>query len=111
MEMHSKIRVGFLSVDPALPALLSPVLGTDFVFERISDPDLADAMDVNGRFDVLLMDFDSISPSAQQWANRLEGSACTSSLPVVLLADDEKRRRALALVERGAHGYVRKPPV
>ena len=30
---------------------------------------------------------------------------------MILLADDENRREALDLVEHGAYGYVRKPPV
>jgi DNA-binding NtrC family response regulator len=31
-------------------------------------------------------------------------------VPVLVLADDENRLRAMELVERGAHSWVRKPP-
>ena len=66
-----------------------------------------------GKFDVMILDFDSASSGSQQWSTLpKDGAAQDGGAPVVLMANDESRLQALDLVERGgAYGYVRKPPV
>jgi DNA-binding NtrC family response regulator len=97
------IRVGVSSGDATLAAVLASVLGSDFAVlaaptpEQLTEPGLGD------RFDALILDFDSISPSTDLLFD--------IGPPVIVMANEESRAHALDLVEHGAYGYVRKPPV
>ena len=110
-SVTTQIRVGVLSADSTLSTLLSSVLGREFVTAQVPILDRPDAVEVNRRFDALLLDFDPRSAPSRQWATFLHSGKHSFTLPVVLMSEEESRRDALAFVERGANGYVRKPPV
>jgi DNA-binding NtrC family response regulator len=105
------LRVGFISPDPKLTSVLASVLGSEFMVLPALDPDPASEPSYANRFDVLILDFESGSASAAAWETRFENGKSLCGVPVVIMAGDESRSHALELVERGAHGYVRKPPV
>src|ERR1700755_2831933 len=105
------IRVGVLSHDAMLVPALSSVLNPEFQVVEEAFPDDSDADRPSNRFDVLILDFDFSSSSADSWESRFEAIRSRYAIPVIVLANDEGRVHALDLVERGAHGYVRKPPV
>jgi DNA-binding NtrC family response regulator len=59
--------------------------------------------------DVLILDVDPDSDLAGDDAAGYSDIS-ESGVPVIAMADDDNRLRALELVERGAHSFVRKPP-
>lgn len=105
------IRVGILSENAALITSLSSVLGPDFRLMDVADREPSEELASEGHFDALLLDLEPASALLQRWASFLERAGAQLSVPVILLADDENRRQALALLGVGAHGYLRKPPV
>ena len=110
-SIRKPIRVGVLSQNHALSGLLGSVLGTDFRIEAVPHPTPGDALVCSSAFDVLLLDFEPTSASVKAWTNLLVDGQPPSGVRVILMADEESREEALALVEHGAHGYVRKPPI
>ena len=113
------IRVGLISSDTRLAPVLSSVLGAEF--HVFAAPDSGKSGNRFGReiapvegtaFDVLILDFDSASGGLREW-NYLakDDFARYVGVPIVLMADDDSRLDALDLVEHGAYGHVRKPPV
>jgi DNA-binding NtrC family response regulator len=105
------IRVGVLSHDAMLVPALSSVLSPEFLVAEEPYPDDPDSERPSGRFDVLILDLDSSSCSPDTWDSFFESIKSRYAIPVIVMANDESRVHALDLVERGAHGYVRKPPV
>src|SRR5438874_4039926 len=94
-----------------LVSVLSSVLSPEFVVFHQSYPGQSDAERPSNRVDVLILDLDSSSCSPQEWHGLYDNIKSHFSTPVIVMANDESRGEALDLVERGAHGYVRKPPV
>ena len=110
-SIQKPIRVGVLSQNHALSGLLASVLGTDFRIEAVLHSKPGDALVCSSAFDVLLLDFEPASAFVKVWTNLLVHGQPPSSAPVILMADEKSRREALVLVDHGAHGYVRKPPI
>ena len=102
------MRVGVSSEDATLAAVLSSVLGSDFAVLAAPPPEQITERVFDNGFDAVILDFDSSSRSG---AMLLDSGVSKLSAPVIVMANDESRAQALDLVERGAHGYVRKPPV
>jgi DNA-binding NtrC family response regulator len=103
------IRVALSSRDLKLQPLLAPALGRDF--EVVSEPDFdrLKALLWEGLSDVLLLDLDAnfCDPDQQaQFYDEVSGSG----VGVVVMTDDTARPTAVDLVQRGVHGYCRKPP-
>jgi DNA-binding NtrC family response regulator len=61
--------------------------------------------------DAVILDADFQSPCRGDKAVVAYHEIASCGVPVIILADDENRRKALDLVHQGAYGYVRKPPV
>ncbi len=108
-ESSSRVmRIGVSSHDSTLAPVLSSVLGADFVVlaaplpERISEPG------IDNRYDALVVDLDGSSASAGTFFGSAQSRI---GAPFIIMASDENRTHALDLVERGAYGYLRKPPV
>jgi DNA-binding NtrC family response regulator len=104
------IYVSLVSEDPKLSMALASVLAPEFEIigqtyaERLSQTPSGDPTAV------LVLDIDSCSGRSRALETVFDDLA-KSRVPIVILASDESRVEALRLVERGAHGYVRKPPV
>src|SRR3954469_20914456 len=102
------MRIGVASEDATLTVVLSSVLGSDFTVSaapplaRIAEPG------IDSRYDALIVDFDSSTYSSRAFFG---AGVSQIGVPVVIMASDESRTYALDLVERGAYGYIRKPPV
>jgi len=76
----------------------------------VSEPDREKLKQLawDAAFDVLLLDLDASSDIDQQVQFFEDISA--APVAVVVLTDDAARPSAIELVQRGAHGYCRKPP-
>ncbi len=103
------VRVGFISHDQTLKSILISVLGTEVVLLHTADPRRARELASENKIDALIFDIDL--HSARQDGETAFQTLVRCGAPIIVLADDEKRREALDLVENGAYGYVRKPPV
>ncbi|MGB7265255.1 MAG: sigma-54 dependent transcriptional regulator [Terracidiphilus sp.] len=102
-------KIGLFSEDRTLHALLSSALGKDF--EVLLEPD-GDGMDhllSTGGCDVMILDLHSKEDSLQ---TRIEYARIliASTVPAILMADDNLRSTAFELVRSGAFGYCRRPP-
>jgi DNA-binding NtrC family response regulator len=105
------IRVGVLSRDVMLAPALSSVLSPEFLVFEEPYPEHFNGERSSARFDVLILDFDSSCCPSDEWLSFFDSIKSHYATPVIVMANDESRVQALDLVERGAHGYVRKPPV
>jgi DNA-binding NtrC family response regulator len=101
------IRIGLLSQDVKLMSVLSSTLGREFLVLTASDAERAKEMVTGSLCNALILDADCGFCSGEAYYDEiLSGEA-----PVIVMADDKDRQKALQLVERGAHSYARKPPV
>ena len=103
------IHIGLLSDDQALQLLLSSALGREFrvVLEPI-DNDTEERLAGSG-YDVLILDLRSGQDALNErlgWTSR----SIASRVPLVVMADDDLRSRAMDLVRMGAFSYCRRPP-
>ena len=105
------IRVGVVSRDVMLTSVLSSVLSPECMVFDEPQPEQANDERGANRFDVLIVDIDSNSCALGEWDSLFDKGKSRLATPVIVIANDERRAQALDLVERGAHGYVRKPPV
>ena len=103
------IRIGLLTEDKAMQALLATAIGRDF---RVFREPIANGVDPRlgaSDYDVLLLDlkpgFDT-SVVRGEGANRL--FAC--GIPVVVMTEEVTRSIAEGLVRAGAFGVCRRPP-
>jgi DNA-binding NtrC family response regulator len=105
------IQVAFISQDLKLKSMLTSVLGQEVALAA-SDIDRACELASDSPVDAVIFDLDDLPRSyrGEPQADRF-GEILGCGIPVIILADDERRRDALELVERGAYGYIRKPPV
>src|SRR4051812_40624955 len=103
------IRILLYSRDAKLRPLLAPALGNAFEVIAESNPDRVRQILEKSTCDVLLFDLDGLqAPLEEQVAFYEDISAYDNS--TILLADDESRSAAIALVERGAYSYCRRTP-
>jgi DNA-binding NtrC family response regulator len=105
------IRVAFVSEDLKLRLMLISVLGPQVMVLPASHPERACQLASDNLVDVLIFDIDLQSAGREGLGESVFDGLVGCGAPVIILADDEKRRAALDLVEQGAYGYVRKPPV
>src|SRR3954463_14073188 len=101
----AEASIGLFSRDRKLAIALASVLTPDFSIVQIHATD-----DVSEDVHALLLDLDSIefrSNGTENLFNRL----CADGIPVIVLASYENRAEATRFLKRGAHGYVRTPPV
>ncbi len=103
------IKVLCYSNDQKLKAILRPALGPDYDLEVESDREELNRV-VGERWpDVLILDFDSNHGSLEDGMQAFEAHA-QSGIPIVVMTDDARRSATLALIQRGAYDYFRKPP-
>lgn len=105
------IRVAFLSQDAKLRAMLTSVLSPEVSILPSSDPERACQLASENKIDALLFDLEQGAPRQHFRGEDSFSEVARCGAPVIVLADDENRRKALDLVEHGAHSCVRKPPV
>jgi DNA-binding NtrC family response regulator len=103
------IRVALSSHDSALPSLLAPALGRDFVVFAESNRARLKDLFIAGSLDVLLLDLDSNLSNAGEQIEFCH-EMTQSGVGVLALTDEIAMPVAVSLVERGALGYCRKPP-
>ena len=103
------IRVGLLSQDSALQPLLSSGLGNEFeIFLESGESEINELIEESD-CTVAIVDLNSNEPGLKtrlECARRL----ISSSIPVIVLADDALRIAANELVREGAFSYCRRPP-
>ena len=104
------ILVNLVSEDPKLTMALASVLGPEFDIVGQTYAERLSQAPSEERRAVLVLDIDSCNGRSQSLESMF-GDLAKSGVPIVILASDESRVEALRLVERGAHGHVRKPPV
>ena len=103
------IRIGLLSEDDALYALLAPALGDQFQVElATSESALADLVEA-GECDVLMMDLSSSSESIQERIDRARRMIALE-VPTIVMADDALQATAAELVRLGAFGSCSRRP-
>lgn len=103
------IRVLLSSQDLKLQPLLSPALGRDFRIDLEPDREKVKLLVGDGAFDVLLLDLDANFGDIDG-QTQLFDEVSDADLAVVVMTEDAARATAIELVQRGAHGYCRKPP-
>jgi len=104
------IHAILISEDPKLAMALASVLGPEFEIVGQTHAERLSQFSSEDRTEVMVLDIDLRNGDSQPLGPVFEDLA-KSGVPIVILASDESRVEALRLVERGAHGYVRKPPV
>ena len=113
-QEQNPLQINLLSDDQTLPMALGSVLGPEFVI--VTTPlnlDGKEQMEFDGQAEVLILDIDrQVATSSARAAliDELFDSLMGTGLPVIVMASDESHGQADDLVERGALGYVRKPP-
>ena len=104
------IRLGLLSEDRTLRAVLSSALGKDFDISQVENKGLtSEFLASGGAYDLLVLDIDS-QESAGKRSDSLPDLCIASQIPVVIMASDTLRSMAVDLVRKGAYGYCRRPP-
>jgi len=122
IQDRNPIRINLISEDQKLAMALGSVLGPEFVIETTPLKGKAWQMPADDQVDVQILDIDRQpgSSSARADANAASENEQIDDLfaaligrggPVIVMAGDESHSHAQDLVERGAHGYIRKPPV
>jgi len=100
------IRLVLFSEDPKLQRLLAPALGPEYsVVVEASRAKLKQFI-VDEQVDVLILDLDSNYSSVHEQLAFFD-EIQDSSIPVVVMTDDNRRSTAIELLERGAHDYLR----
>lgn len=103
------VRLAFHSQDLKLRVLLAPALGPEFQLTVEQDRDKVRDIVSQADCDVVILDLDSNQGELDAQIAFFE-EVVKSSIPVVLMTDDDSRARAAELVQFGAFGYCRKPP-
>src|SRR5689334_1311502 len=105
------IRVAFVSQDVELRSMLISVLGSEIMMLPASAAEPSRQAASESLLDAVILDLDlqSLNGNDNDDSQFHEIKGC--GVPIIILAGDENRRGALDLVEQGAYGYVRKPPV
>jgi DNA-binding NtrC family response regulator len=108
-RQRSVIRLVLYSQDAKLLPLLAPTLGKDFHVSVVPNEPGVKNLISQDQCDVLILDFDSNYSSLEQQL-RFFDEVRDSTVPVVVMTDDESRLTAMELVQRGVYDYFRKPP-
>jgi DNA-binding NtrC family response regulator len=108
---YRPVRLAIISQDLTLKSLLISILGSEVEVLAASDTGQARQLASDHTVDAIIFDIDS-TPARHSGPGRIPfDEMLVYAVPVIILADDDHRREALALVERGAYGCVHKPPV
>ena len=103
------IRVVVHSKDPRLQCVFSASLEPEFEVTVEPDADRVKDLAFSGQAEVLLLDFDSnYSDLNAHLALFDQIESCGA--PIVVMTDDKTRSAALALMQRSACEFFRKPP-
>ena len=103
------IRLLVHSKDPCLQRVFSASLQPDFEVTVEPDADRVKDLAFSGKAEVLLLDFDSnYSDLNAHLALFDQIESCGA--PIVVMADDKTRSAALALMQRSACDFSRRPP-
>src|SRR6202521_2768093 len=107
---NKNVPIGLISEDSNLTMALASVLGSEFAL--VAQPRAGKERQEVSRDQAggVILDIDS-SDGRSETGESLFQRLTPSGIPIVILASDENRVQALRLVELGAHGHVRKPPV
>src|SRR5690349_24971434 len=103
------IRLVLYSGDPKLQRLLAPALGGEYSVVVESTRAGLQQLVLDEQVDVLILDLDPTYSSVQEqlaFFDDIQGS----TMPVVVMTEDNRRSTAIELLQRGAHDYLRKPP-
>lgn len=103
------IRLVLFSQDRKLQPLLAAALGNEYEVSTQANSDLLISTAQKKSFDVLLLDIDIESVSAESYV-QLFDRVSTAGAAVIAMVDDTGRSVAIELIQRGAHSYCRKPP-
>lgn len=103
------LRLLICSPDSKLRPVLAGTLGADFRVRVESDPASVQQIVGSGGCDVLILDFDSRNGTVEEQTSVFD-LVRGSSVPIVVMADDERRAAAYELLTRGVYDYFRKPP-
>ncbi len=103
------IRVLCCSNDRKLKTILTPALGQDYDLEVESDGARIERAMSERPPDVVILDFDSNYGSLEEGMQLFQAHV-QSGIPIVVMTDDTRRSATLALIQRGAYDYFRKPP-
>ena len=107
MSETGRAKLTVISEDAALTEILESVLQEEFRTTTISGESVARDASGSGA-DVVLLD---ISPGcADTDPEGIISALAASRVPVIIMADDDTRNRAMELLACGAEDYVRKPP-
>lgn len=121
----SNTRINLISDDPTLASALCSVLSPDFALTSAIREGRRWRIPSADETDVVLLDLDSLSSASNTGSvsrcfatgardadtDTLLANLKAKGLPVVVIAGDDSRSQAQDLVEHGAHGHVRNPPV
>ena len=107
--MGGKTTIALLSEDPKLVAVLTSALGGEYTVTSAFSSERARRLVSEDPADAAILDVSSRTLYGQEHLSILE-EFLARGVSVVVMADEQAREQALALVERGAHFYVHKPP-
>ena len=102
------IRLLLFSHDTAFRVVLQSALGGDFQLHIEGDPDMARTFAMQRRCDVVILDV--AAADAAEHLDLFE-EVRQFRIPVVVMTGDEGRETAAELIQKGAHGCCRRPPV
>lgn len=103
------IQIGLYSNDCTLQSLLSSAFAKEFDVSVASVKDQIRARASLDRCELLILDLDSTQGSSSE-ALVFARELIASQTPLIILASDSLRTRAVELVRDGAYGYCRRPP-
>jgi DNA-binding NtrC family response regulator len=103
------IRLALHSPDPKLYPLLSAALKPQFHVISAPNREMLKRIAGEGLADVLVLDFDSNYSSIQEQL-ALCDLIGNCPLPTIVMTDDLRQSTATEFLQRGAFGWIRKPP-
>ena len=123
IQKNNPTRIFLISEDQKLPIALGSVLGPDYVLTAaFPTAKIRDKVSAE-HADIMILDIDlprdrpnsatrgNAPSTVNQPAEALFAELSAMGIPLIVMAGDESRAHAQDLVARGAHGYVRNPPV
>jgi DNA-binding NtrC family response regulator len=104
------IRILLFTQDIKFHHVLRPTLGTEFKVAVECNRDALSVLLIAGVVDVLVLDVDAERDLHDDLYSILD-EVTELQVPTLVMTDDECRSATVALLERGAYDYFRKPPV
>jgi DNA-binding NtrC family response regulator len=103
------IKVGLFTEDSRMHLLLSSALGKEYLVLPGSDAKAMNSLILGRKCDVMILDLSSHHDSVSE---RIQFSRhlIASTVPSVVMADDDLRSTASEMLRDGAFGYCRRPP-